>query len=89
MKIYNPFKQHIVRFADDTFAVRKRGWLGLVWIYKDRSGWCASASSGIQWWLEDHLKHCKVTTYSYAVEVMDIDKKPKINPNKVVQVYYG
>jgi hypothetical protein len=87
MKIYNPFKQHIVRFADGTFAVRKRGWLGGAWVYKDRDGWCSPSSNRIQWWLEDHLKHCKVTTYSHAVEIMD--KKPKIDPNKVVQVYYG
>ena len=87
MKFYNPFKPHIVEFADGTFAVRKRGWLGFMWTYKDRMGWCSSSDSNIQWWLTDYLKHCKVNTFEQAVEVMSIKKK--INPDKVVRVIHG
>ncbi len=89
MKFYNPFKAHIVEFADGTFAVRKRGWLGFVWMFKDRNGWSMTSTSEIQWWLEDHVKHCKVRTYDEAVNVMEMSKQPKVNPHKVVKVYHG
>jgi hypothetical protein len=89
MKFYNPFKAHIVEFADGTFAVRKRGWFGFVWTYKDRAGWCHSATSNIQWWLDDYLNHCKVRTHEEALDVMEMSKKPKVNPDKVVKVHHG
>lgn len=87
MKFYNPFKPHIVEFADGTFAVRKRGWLGFMWTYKDRNGWSYSTTSDIQWWLNDYLRHCKVGTYDEAVKVMSMSKKSK--PAKVVRVVHG
>jgi hypothetical protein len=31
--MYNPFRAHIVEFADSTFAVRRLGWSG--WLYWD------------------------------------------------------
>lgn len=87
MKFYNPFKPHIVEFADGTFAVRKRGWLGLLWIYKDCMGWSYSTTSNIQWWTNNYLRHCKVKTYDEAVKVMSIRKKT--NPDNVVRVIHG
>ena len=89
MKFYNPFKPHIVEFADGNFAVRKRGWCGLLWVYKDCKGWSVSGRSDIQWWLEEHIQHCKVRTYAEAMEVMEMRKKPKVNPNKVMKVHHG
>jgi hypothetical protein len=38
MKLYNPFKLHIVQFADGTYAVRKlihRGLIGFCWLFLD------------------------------------------------------
>lgn len=87
MKFYNPFKPHIVEFTDGTFAVRKRGWLGIIWLYKDSNGWSSSTTSDIQWWTNDYLKHCKVKTYNEAVKVLALTRK--INPDKVVRVVHG
>lgn len=33
MKIYNPFKWHVVEFANGEFAVRRRSVFGLWWVY--------------------------------------------------------
>jgi hypothetical protein len=88
MKFYNIFKPHIVEFADGTFAVRKRGWLGFMWTYKDCNGWRYSSTSNIQWWLDDYLKHCKVKTYEAAVQVMALRKPPYEDPNQVIKVYH-
>ena len=89
MKFYNPFKAHIVEFADGTFAVRKRGWCGLIWVYKDSHGWRYSENSEIQWWSATYLRHCKVETYETALRVLVLRKPSGQHPNKVVQVHHG
>jgi hypothetical protein len=86
MKFYHIFKPHIVEFGNGTFAVRKRGWLGFAWVYKDSKGWSYSSWSEIQWWTEPNLNHSKVRTFDEAIEVM---KMTKFKPNVILKVYHG
>ncbi len=80
-KFYNPFKPHIVQFADGKFAVRR--WSIFVWEYKER---IAFRKDSAYWWnaMEYVRKCCCVDTHEEAVILRD---KQIIKPNKVVKVY--
>lgn len=54
MKLYNPFKLHIVQFADGTYAVRKRVWRGLF------------SLSHCWRYLTNNSKNWEVYVYSYC-----------------------
>jgi hypothetical protein len=86
---YNIFKPHIVKFADGNYAVRKRGWCGLLWVYKDRSAWLGGFFESIMWWDIGHIDHCKVSTFDKALEVKQMEAPNNKKPNEIVEVYYG
>jgi hypothetical protein len=88
MKFYNIFKPHIVEFADGNFAVRKRGWCGLMWVYKDRAAWLGGFFEDIMWWPIAHIDHAKVNTFERAVEVMEKQPPDKLTPKTIVKVYH-
>lgn len=81
-KIYNPFKAHIVQFANGKFAVRK--WKAL-WVYKETETF---RNEEIFWWnsLENAHKFCTVDTFEQAVALRD-KVQIKYDPKKVVEVY--
>lgn len=81
MKLYNPFKAHIVQFADGKFAVRR--WSVLAWEYKER---IVFNNDVAYWWntMEYVRKWCCVDTHEQAAILRD---KQFIKPNKVVKVY--
>ena len=80
-KFYNPFKPHIVQFADGKFAVRR--WSVFLWEYKEHS---AFRSDAAYWWntAECVRKWCCVDTHEEAAILRD---KDRIKTNKVVKVY--
>jgi hypothetical protein len=82
-KFYNPFKPHIVQFADGKFAVRRRCFIG--WEYKER---VTFKNEDVYWWyLTEYAKrHCTVDTYEEAVALRD-KVHVKFDPEKVVRVY--
>ena len=75
MKIYNPFKQHIVRFTTGKFAVRK---LTLWWNYKGLDSRINS------WWISEEYiyKYCVVDTLEEAKKLLN---KESLN----VEVIHG
>ena len=81
-KFYNPFKAHIVQFANGKFAVRK--WV-TCWVYKETNSF---RSDEIYWWhhLQNIPKFCVVDSFEEAVVLLD-KKQDKVNPTKVVKVY--
>ena len=81
-KLYNPFKPHIVQFANGKFAVRK--WGG-VWKYKETNTF---GTDEIHWWnfYNNVEKFCMVDTFEEAVVLLD-KKHVKVDPTKVVKVY--
>jgi hypothetical protein len=89
MKFYNIFKPHIVEFADGNFAVRKRGWCGLMWVYKDRNAWMGGFFEDIMWWTLEYIDHSKVSTFDKAMEVMAKQPPDKQTPKTIVKVYHS
>ena len=81
-KFYNPFKAHIVQFANGEFAVRR--WSVLAWEYKEH---ITFANDDIYWWntMEYAKKWCMVNTLEQAKALRD---KGKIKAEKV-QVIHG
>lgn len=81
-KLYNPFKAHIVQFANGKFAVRK--WRGF-WIYKEVTTYSTDETF---WWIniDNVQKFATVNTYEEAVVLLD-KKHVKVDPMKVVKVY--
>lgn len=79
-KFYNPFKPHIVQFADGKFAVRR--WSIIDWKYK--ATYYFFGNDVIYWWnaMEYVKKWCMVDTYEEAAILRD---KKRIKPNKVVK----
>lgn len=81
-KFYNPFKAHIVQFANDKFAVRKLS--GFFWLYKENTTY---KSDDIYWWydMSSVIKWCMVDTLE---EAKALREKQKINPRKT-RVIHG
>lgn len=81
-KLYNPFKAHVVRFANGKFAVRR--WNMISWEYKEHTTF---ANDDIYWWnaMEYVKKWCMVNTLEQAKALRD---KCKIKAEKV-QVIHG
>lgn len=75
MKIYNPFKPHIVEFQNGKFAVRRYEFL--CWTYKGHTIFPRESES--HWWFvhEYVVKHCMVDTLEEAKVVMNLEK-PKV-----------
>ena len=82
LKFYNPFKAHIVQFANGKFAVRK--WNVIAWEYKERAEF--NNDSDEYWWnlLEYANKYCTVGTLQEAIHLREYVKS---NPLKAVKVY--
>jgi hypothetical protein len=79
MKFYNPFKPHIVQFADK-YLVRR--WSVICWEYKETSTW---RNDEPHWWTlwEYVRKYCICTSLEQAralrdKEWIDPTKKPKV-----------
>jgi hypothetical protein len=81
-KLYNPFKPHIVKFANGKFAVRKWRYL---WVYKETTTF---STGEIYWWnlLVNAEKFCSVDTFEEATALLE-KVHVKYNPTKVVKVY--
>lgn len=80
-KFYNPFKAHIVQFADGKFAVRRLTSIG--WEYKEHT--THKDDDSYWWYLFEYVEeYCTVCTHEEAVILRD---KQIIKPNKVVKVY--
>jgi hypothetical protein len=84
MKLYNPFKAHIVQFADGKFAVRR--WNLLAWEYKEN---ITFSIDDLYWWNNIHLtpNWCCVDTYEQAVSLRDKVHVKKPKPMQVEKVY--
>lgn len=82
LKFYNPFKSHIVQFANGKFAVRK--WRGS-WVYKETHTF---KTDEVFWWYlpENALKFCMVDTLEQAIALRD-SVHVKYDARKVVRVY--
>jgi hypothetical protein len=82
-KLYNPFKAHIVEFANGKFAVRK--WGG-VWKYKEKHTF--ANDDEIHWWnfYGNVEKFCTLDTYEEAVALLK-KEHVKVDPTKVVKVH--
>lgn len=79
MKFYNPFKPHIVEFANNTFAVRRFN--GLAWEYRD-----FNHEHDFWWAFTVHVNaYCIVSSFNEACTILDKLKVPKLT--KVVGVY--
>lgn len=81
-KFYNPFKPHIVQFANGKFAVRRRIFIG--WEYKERTEF--NNSDCEYWWykVEYVKKYCMVDTHEQAVILRDKTNRKSM---EVVKVY--
>ena len=82
IKFYNPFKPHIVQFANGKFAVRK--WR-VLWLYKENYTF---SFDEVFWWNteENVQKFCTVNTYGEAFTLLK-KKHVKDDPTKVINVY--
>jgi hypothetical protein len=67
-KFYNPFKPHVVQFANGKFAVRK--WSIFMWEYKEHTTF---AKDDVYWWnsINDTFNWVCVDTYEQAVALRD------------------
>lgn len=82
-KFYNPFKAHIMQFANGKFAVRRHNIMG--WEYKQKNTF---STEDVYWWnhIEFTEKWCCVDTYDEAINLRD-RVHIKVNPTKVVKVH--
>lgn len=83
-KFYNPFKAHIVQFANGKFAVRKL--CVFAWEYKEHTTF---EYEDVYWWnhIEYANKWCTVDTLEQAIALRDKVHIKKVKPTKVVKVY--
>lgn len=83
-KFYNPFKPHIVQFADGKFAVRR--WSILAWEYKEHTTF---SKDDVYWWnwIEFTQNWCHVETYEQAVALRDKVHVKKPKATEVVKVH--
>jgi len=68
MKLFNPFKAHIVQFSNGKYAVRR--WNFLAWEY--RENW-TNPNVDVYWWnaIEFVMKWCMVDTHEQAAVLRD------------------
>lgn len=71
MKFYNPFKPHIVQFANGKHAVRR--WSVLGWVYKEHTTY---GNEDVYWWnaMEYVKKWCMVDTLEEAKSLREKHK---------------
>lgn len=83
-KFYNPFKAHIVQFANGKFAVRRLRFSG--WECKEHTTF---SSEDVYWWgwLEHTHRWCCVDTHEQAAILRDKVHIKKPEPTKVVKVH--
>lgn len=82
MKLYNPFKYHIVEFGDATYAVRRFNILWMHFEYIDRD-------SMYFVWTDRFLdEHARIYTYEKASEVLSQLNKAE-DKYKVKRVLHG
>lgn len=84
MKLYNPFKAHIVELNNGKFVVRRRSVFS--WEYKERNTF---STEDVYWWnfIEDSHRWCGVDTYEQAVALRDKVHIKGPKPTKVAKVY--
>jgi hypothetical protein len=84
MKLFNPFKAHIVQFANGKFAVRK--WSIFMWEYKEHTTF---AKDDIYWWntMEYVKRWCMVDTLEQAQALRDKVHFKGPKEMKVAKVY--
>lgn len=70
MKLYNPFKPHVVELNQGGFAVRK---LSLIYGWQFRSKWDLADDEKTFWWtLSRHVhEHAKLSTVGEAIELLN------------------
>jgi hypothetical protein len=83
-KFYNPFKAHIVQFANGKFAVRR--WNIFMWEYKEHTTF---SKDDVYWWNTIGVTHnwCCVDTYEQAVALRDKVHIKAPKPMKVAKVH--
>lgn len=83
-KFYNPFKPHVVQFANGKFAVRKLSIL--MWEYKEHTTY---ARNDVYWWhsINDSFNWVCVDTYEQAAVLRDKVHVKSPPPLKVVKVH--
>lgn len=82
MRLYNPFKYHIVEFKDGTYAVRRFNALWMHFEYYDRD------SPDFIWTYIFLDKHARVHTYEKASEILGQLNKAE-DKYKVKRVLHG
>ena len=89
MKLYNPFKAHIVQTTDKYF-VRRLDFPTPVWIYKSSVGLHLLLDKKPNWWFswEYVVKYCPCDTLEQARILRD---KQWVDPNKTpkLKVIHG
>jgi hypothetical protein len=85
-KFYNPFKAHIVEFANAKFAVRRLALVGFYWEYKEN---ITFSSEDVYWWnwIEHTHRWCCVDTYEQAIALRDKVHIKQVKPTKVAKVH--
>jgi len=84
MKLYNPFKPHVVEFEDGTFAVRKFSLIDFGFVYRD-----ATKGKLDHWWrCQSDFHYAKMSSYSQALKLY-WELGSIVNPNKVKRVLHG
>lgn len=88
MKLYNPFKAHVVQTADKYF-VRRLDFPTPVWVYKSSVGWLRDNKKPLWWFAWEYVvKYCTCDTLEQARILRD---KQWVDPNKTpkVKVIHG
>lgn len=77
MKLYNPFKAHIVELANGKFVVRKFSFFMMKWVYKENR----HLSYYDFWWHTDEhaMRWCPVDTLEEATDLCNTKNKIKTN----------
>lgn len=83
MKLFNPFKAHIVQFSNGKYAVRR--WR-VAWEYKEH---ITLSNEDVYWWntMEYVKKWCMVDTLEQAQTLRDKVHVKSPPPMKVAKVY--
>ena len=84
MRLYNPFKPHVVEFEDGTFAVRKFSLMHFGFVYHDAT----KPRMEYWWYFQSHIHNAKMSSYSEALKLYR-ELGPIVNPNKVKRVLHG
>lgn len=64
MKLYNPFRWHVIEAPSGKYAIRRRSFLGLWWTYADIAG------DDYVWSIKTHVaKYCYTTDKARAIDL--------------------